>query len=68
MATSLAQKLVIENLKSTPKERVDMILEPLQVMIQLELPMHLLIHNGGLLMYLPTLILVELLMLSSVFI
>jgi hypothetical protein len=35
MASSLAQKLVIENLKSTPKERVDMILEPLQVMIQL---------------------------------
>jgi hypothetical protein len=35
MATSLAKKLVIENLKSTPKERVDMILEPLQVMIQL---------------------------------
>ena len=35
MASSIAQKLVIENLKSTPKERADMILEPLQVMIQL---------------------------------
>jgi len=31
----MAQKLVIANLKSTPKERADMILEPLQVMIQL---------------------------------
>jgi len=35
MASSIAQNLVIANLKSTPKERADMILEPLQVMIQL---------------------------------
>lgn len=35
MASSIAHNLVIQNLKSTPKERVDMILEPLQVMIQL---------------------------------
>ena len=35
MASSIAEKIVIANLKSSPKERTDMILEPLQVMIQL---------------------------------
>ena len=34
MATTLGPAL-IESLKSNPKERLDMILEPLQVMIQL---------------------------------
>ena len=35
MNNALTQNLLMENLKSTPKERVDMILEPLQVMMQL---------------------------------
>ena len=35
--SSIAQNLVIENLKSAPKEKLDMILEPMQVMIQLAL-------------------------------